>query len=89
MCKLHSCCEGGVVDFPSVVVKVTSYSVHGRNNGGDAGRVLREEECCVLVLLQKGVRMWVDNVHEYVQVRWQQDLQQSPTPLFPAQTSEA
>ncbi len=88
--EFHGRYEGGVVNFLSVVVKVTAYSVHGGNNGGDASRVLREKECCVLVLLQKrGVKTRVDNVFEYVQVRWQQDLQQFPTPLFPAQSSEA
>jgi len=74
-CKLHSCDKGWVVHFPSLVVKVISYPVHGRNNSGDAGRILREKECCILILLQKGVSIWVDNIYEYIQVILQQDLQ--------------
>jgi hypothetical protein len=38
--------------------------VHGRNDGGNASRVLGEKECCILVLLQKRVSTLVDDRYE-------------------------
>ena len=52
---LHGCNDGGVVCHPSLLVEGVHDMVHSGNDGGNAGGVLGEKECCILVLLQKTV----------------------------------
>jgi hypothetical protein len=49
--KLHSCSEGWVVSFPSLVVELICDMVHHRNDGSNTGGFLREKESGIFVLL--------------------------------------
>ena len=53
--QLHGRNDGRVVCHPSSLVEGVRDTVHSGNDGGDAGSVLGEKECCILVLLQKTV----------------------------------